>query len=406
LSVSRSPCISLHWACPQPHNAPLKNLKERYFLLYLKTGEGHFAPARSIAQYLSSLPGNRIEPVLVDGLTDANPIPRAILEKGYRLLQARAKWYYEFLYAINRFPPIGHIDAAIANFFIKPYLKKRIEEERPAQIVIFHFFLIAPVLDILKELQYNIPVVTVVTDPFTAHPLWFERPQRRYIVFSERLKTYCIERRNIPESRLHVFPFVIDDRFAVPLPFAEIARVKQRFGFRPDKKCMLIIGGGDGIPNGKLILRRLLHASLDVEIAIVCGKNKKLYAVALELQQRYPLLRVFAFVDFVYELLNAADIVITKCGASTIMEILMMKKIPIINDYIWGQELGNMEFVRDNKLGIFERNIGELPQIVRDLVSDKDEYQRYRQNIEKMKLRSGTREVAEFLMTLDNDSEQ
>jgi UDP-N-acetylglucosamine:LPS N-acetylglucosamine transferase len=383
----------------------MKNRKEHYFLLYLKTGEGHFAPARSIAHYLSSIHGNSIEPVLIDGLTDANPLPRALIEKGYRLLQAHAKWYYEFLYATNKFPPIGYFNVAVAKYFIKPYLRKRIEEERPAKIVIFHFFLIAPVFDILKELGYDIPVITAVTDPYTAHPLWFQRPQQRYIVFSERLKTYCIERRKIPESRLHVYPFIIDDKYATPLPTAEIARVKQKFDFRPDKKCVLIIGGGDGIPHGKHILEQLLHASLDGEIAIVCGKNKELHAVALELQQRYPSLKVFAFVDFVYELLNAADIVITKCGASTIMEIMMMKKIPIITDYLWEQELGNMEFVRDNELGIFERNIGKLPEIVRGLVSNEDQCQRYRQNIEKMKLRSGTKEVAEFLATMSNVNE-
>ncbi len=383
----------------------MKSQKERYFLLYLKTGEGHFAPARSIAQYLSSIYGNSIEPVLIDGLTDAHSLPRSLIEKGYRLLQARAKWYYEFLYATNKFPPIGYLNVAIANYFIKPYLKKRIEGERPAKIVVFHFLLIAPVFDILRELRYDIPVVTAVTDPFTAHPMWFQRPQQRYIVFSERLKTYCMERRKIAESRLHVFPFIINEKYEAPLPAAEITSVKQKFGFRLDRKCVLIIGGGDGIPHGKHILRRLLHASLDVEIAIVCGKNKELHAVALQLQQHYPSLKVFGFVDFVYELLNTADIVITKSGASTIMEILMLKKIPVIIDYIWEQELGNMEFVRDNELGIFERNISKLPQIVRDLVSDEDQYRRYRQNIEMMKVRSGTKEVAEFLRKMNNDIE-
>jgi UDP-N-acetylglucosamine:LPS N-acetylglucosamine transferase len=96
--------------------------------------------------------------------------------------------------------------------------------------------------------------------------------------------------------------------------------------------------------------------------------------------------------------------VITKCGASTIMEILMMKKIPIINDYIWEQELGNMEFVRDNGLGVFERNIGKLPQIIRDLVSDEGQYQRYRHNIEEMNVRSGTKEVTEFLRAMSMES--
>jgi len=381
----------------------MKTDKQKYFLLYLKTGAGHLAPARSIANYFSAVHGDSIEPVLIDGLTDAKSFPRSIIEKGYRLLQARAKWYYEFLYATNKFPPIGYLNVAIANFFIKPYLRKRIAEERPAKIVIFHFFLIAPVFDILKELNYQIPVITAVTDPFTAHPLWFQQQEQRFIVFSERLRKYCIEIRNIPGTQLQVFPFIIDEKFSTSLPVSKIKEIKQKYGFTHEKKCVLIIGGGDGIPHGKAILQHLLRASLDVEIAIVCGKNRELHAVALELQQQYPSLKVFGFVDFVYELLNASDIVITKCGASTIMEILMMKKIPIINDYIWEQELGNMEFVRDNKLGIFERNIAKLPSIVRTLVSDEKEYKRFLQNIEKMKIRSGTKEVAEFLITMSNE---
>jgi len=379
----------------------MQNQKEKYFLLYLKTGGGHFAPASSIAHYLSAAYSESIEPVLVDGLVNANSVVRYVLEDGYRILQARSKLYYEFLYATNKFSLIRHCNATLSGFFMKPYLKKRIDKERPAKIVIFHFFLIAPVLDILKELQYDIPVITVVTDPFTAHPLWFQREQERYIVFSERLKEDCVQKRKIPSSKIRVFPFILDKQFSTPLASAEIMKVKQKFGFPAEKKVVLIIGGGDGIPHGKSILQHLLNASLDVQIAIVCGKNKELYAAALELQQHHPSLKVFAFVDFVYELLNASDIVITKCGASTIMEILIMKKIPIINDYLWEQELGNMEFVRDNELGIFERNIAKLPSLIQELVSSEERYLRYLKNIEKMNVRSGTEEVGEFLRKME-----
>jgi UDP-N-acetylglucosamine:LPS N-acetylglucosamine transferase len=375
----------------------MQNRKEKYFLLYLKTGAGHFAPASSIAHYLSVAYGESIEPVLVDGLANANSVARYVLEDGYRLLQARSKLYYQFLYAVNKISLIRHINATISGFFMKPYLKKRIDKERPAKIVIFHFFLIAPVMDILKELRYDVPVITVVTDPFTAHPLWFQREQERYIVFSERLKEDCVKNRKISPSKLQVFPFVLDKKFSTPFSSTEIMKVKKKFGFAPGKKVVLIIGGGDGIPHGKPILRHLVNASLDVDIAIVCGKNKKLYADALKLQQNHPSLKVFAFVDFVYELLNASDIVITKCGASTIMEILIMKKIPIINNYLWEQELGNMEFVRNNELGIFERSIARLPSLIRELVASEKRYQRYIKNIEKMNLRSGTEEVGEFL---------
>jgi len=56
------------------------------------------------------------------------------------------------------------------------------------------------------------------------------------------------------------------------------------------------------------------------------------------------------FVDFVYDLLNATDILLTKCGASTIMEILMYEKIPVIIDYLWEQELGIWNLVSEIQL--------------------------------------------------------
>ncbi|MBI2427535.1 MAG: hypothetical protein HYV29_01815 [Ignavibacteriales bacterium] len=374
--------------------------KQKYFLCYLKTGGGHLAPAKSIAKYLSTNHNATVEPVLIDGLENASSFARFVIEDGYRILQARAKWYYELIYALNKFPPIGLGNVALANFFIKSQIRKRIIEERPAKIAILHFLLIEPIYSILKELNLDIPVVTMVTDPFTAHPMWFKREQQRFIVFSERLKEYCVTKRKVPEQKLNVFPFIIDEKFSLPLPDSEIRTIKERFGFSHEKKMVLIIGGGDGIPHGKDILQQLLGTMMDVEIAIVCGKNKQLYDDATALQRRYPALKVFAFVDFVYELLNASDIVITKCGASTIMEILMMKKIPVINDYLWEQELGNMEFVRDNRLGIFERNISKLPAIIGELISNETMYSMFRQNIEMMNLRNGTGDVAEFLVSL------
>ncbi|MBP6671633.1 MAG: hypothetical protein KA247_00715 [Bacteroidetes bacterium] len=372
--------------------------KQTFLFLYLRTGGGHLAPARSVAKYLTEQHGEQVKPVLVDGLAEARPFARYVIEDGYRLLQAKAKWYYEFLYATNKFAPIGYFNVAAANFFIKPYIRKRIIDEHPSKIVIFHFFLIAPVYQVLKELGLTIPVITVITDPFTAHPLWFQNKQQRFIVFSERLKQHCLRRR-IPEHSIHVFPFIIDEKFTAPLSAEQIAEVRTRFGFDPKKKLVLIIGGGDGIPHGTAILKNILSAPLNVQTAIVCGKNKELRADALKLKEQFPALSVFGFVDFVYELLNASDIVITKCGASTIMEILMMMKVPVIIDYLWEQELGNMEFVRDNSLGIFERDITKLPEIIRMLTEDETSIGTFQNNIEQRKLRNGTADVGEFIIS-------
>ena len=374
---------------------------EKYMFFYLRTGGGHLAPCRSVAAFLTDHYAGRITSVLVDGLEDSIPYARLLVEDGYRLTQTSVKWYFELIYALTKFPPIGWFNMSLANLHTRSYVWERIRAERPTKIIVAHFLLVVPVYQAVQELGLDIPVVTLVTDPFTAPPIWFQRPEQRYIVFSDRLRDHCIA-RGIPESAINVFPFIIDRKFSAPLPPERIAEVRSRLGFDPAKKLVLIMGGGDGIPHGTRILKTLLSARLPVQVAIVCGKSKELYDAAMQMKKRYPELIVFGFVDFVYDLLNASDIVVTKCGASTIMEILLMKKVPVIIDYIWEQELGNMQFVRDNRLGVFEKNIAKLPAIIGQLSSDPSIYQGFVDRIAAMNLRNGTEEVGEFIAQLGN----
>ena len=175
----------------------------------------------------------------------------------------------------------------------------------------------------------------------------------------------------------------------------------MNYGFDPAKKMVLIFGGGDGIPNGKKILELLLKSQVELNIGIVSGKDSELFNNAEEMKKRYNAknLQVFGYVDFIYELLNISDFIITKAGASATMEILHLKKVPIIIDYIWGQEKGNMEFIRDNNMGIFERDIRKIPAIIKDLSVNEEKHKYYINNIEKENLKIGTEGVTEFIIS-------
>lgn len=373
--------------------------QEKYFFLYLRTGGGHLAPARAVADHLANTGVTNIKPVLVDGLYEAPGYARFIIEDGYRLLQNWAKWFYELLYASHKIPAVARYISGLTSGRVKPYLKKRILAERPSKIVIFHFFLIEPVYEILKETGLDIPVMTVVTDPFTAHPLWFIEKDQNFIVFSERLKRYAVK-QNIPRNNVHVFPMILDEKYSHPLPASVIPELKKKYNFPVTSKMVLIVGGGDGIPKGARILHRIIqHISL-TQVVIVCGRNKPLfnYAQRLKKKKNYSNLTVYGYVDFIFELLNMSDLVITKCGASTFMEILMTRKIPLVNSYMWEQEKGNMEFLVENHLGIFEKNISRLPRIINRLLSDEQYYNSFTDNIDKMELENGTASVAEFIL--------
>lgn len=363
----------------------------------MKTGGGHLAPARAVYNYMKKYCPDTVDPVLIYGFEKVPRWVRSTVEGGYRILQYKSRWFFEFLYALNKIPIFGELSCRSVSYYIRPYLENILLNEKPDKIVVFHFFLIHATLKILKEKNLNIPVITFITDPFTPHPMWFLRKKQSFIAFSERLKNRIQSR--LSHSRVNNFHFVLDEKFSYSMDKSAVTKSKEKLGYSQDKKVILILGGGDGIPKGKRILKELLDTKPEYELALVCGRNESLLKNASKLKNKYSTdnLKIYGYVDFIYELLNISDMVITKCGASTIMEILNLKKVPIVNNYIWEQEQGNVDFLTDNKLGIYEPDIKKLPAAINNLLTNDEFYKSFVENIMKNDIKNGLEEVVDFL---------
>lgn len=376
------------------------NHKETILFFYMKTGGGHLAPARSIASEILRTQSDKYEPVLCDVLLGAPWIVRFILETGYRELQSWAVWYYEFLYLTNKFRPIALWNRFLATLSIKNHIKELIREHNPGKLIVLHFFIYNAAYKAVEELGRDIKIYTIVTDPFTAHPLWFIKKEQEFIIFSERLKKHCLK-LGIEERRLHLFSPIINNQFNTRMSAEEVKDSKRELGLSTDKKTVLMLGGGDGVPGGAKILEKLLSYRPDYQIIIVCGRNNALYNSAARIREKYNAENVFIFkfVDFVYKLINVSDVVITKCGASTIMEILLQGKVPIIIEYIWEQEKGNMEYVINNGMGLYIKNHNKLKDAVIRLLHDKEYYDKFVSNINKNIIKNGTEDITRFILS-------
>jgi len=77
--------------------------KKKYLFIYLKTGGGHLAPARAMFNYLNQHFSDKAEPQLIYGFEKTPRWVKFIIEDGYRILQYTGKWFFEFLYALNKF---------------------------------------------------------------------------------------------------------------------------------------------------------------------------------------------------------------------------------------------------------------------------------------------------------------
>ena len=369
---------------------------EKYFICYLKTGGGHFAPSKSLFEYFNKNYENKVEPILIDGLENSSKAARFIIEDGYRLMQNHAKWYYELIYAANKIFIFKELNIFLCKVLLKKYFKNRIKNDNPSKIIIVHFLLIEPIVEAIKDLKLNIPVYVLITDPFSIHSIWLKHKKLNYIVFSEVAKQICIKNK-IKENSVLVFPFILNSKFNEQLNSKEIRNIKLSYNIEPSKKIILIIGGGDGIPRGNQIIKSLIK-NKNYHFIMVCGRNKKLFNDVVKLKDEHDNLTVFTFSNKIYEFINISHLVITKAGASIIFEILSQNKIPIITDYIWEQELGNKDFVVNNSLGFYENKIKNLNPLIRDLVENENHFLQIQKKIYSLKIKNGTKEICEYLV--------
>jgi len=372
-------------------------MKKKFLLLYLQAGWGHITAAKAIANYIDQNYSSTVDAMLIDGFAQAPRWLKKLIIDGYKTTQTKWKRIYKLLYRCNKRWVIAKISQVLLSRLVQKYIKQMVLKQNPTHIVIVHFFLVRPTVHILKQLHLDIPVTTIITDPFTLHPLWSLDKKMEYIVFSERAKNTLVKNR-IKPSQIKILPTILKQEFSWPMSEKEIIEKKKELWLSTQKKVVFIMWAGDGIPHGEKILQELLATKIDIEIIMVCGKNQKLYNISKKIAQQYPwnITKIFWFVDFMYDLVNVSDIIITKGWPATLMEILMMGKIPVINSYIREQEKWNVEFVVNNNVGFYQPNIKKLVNIVHKMIDS--DLSLYHQNIQNLQLRNGTQDVVEYLL--------
>ncbi|XP_061368080.1 probable monogalactosyldiacylglycerol synthase, chloroplastic isoform X3 [Gastrolobium bilobum] len=148
--------------------------------------------------------------------------------------------------------------------------------------------------------------------------------------------------------------------------------LRRELGMDEDLPAVLLMGGGEGMGPieataralGDLLNDENLGAPIG-QVLVICGRNKKLADKLNSINWKIPV-QVKGFVTKMEECMGACDCIITKAGPGTIAEA-MIRGLPIIlNDYIAGQEAGNVPYVVENGCGKFSKSPKEIAKIVAD----------------------------------------
>ncbi|KAL9376127.1 hypothetical protein Peur_030247 [Populus x canadensis] len=362
---------------------------KRVLILMSDTGGGHRASAEAIKAAFNEEFGDDYQVFITDLWSEHTPWPFNQLPRSYNfLVKHEALWKMTYYGTAPRV--IHQSNFAATSTFIAREVAKGLMKYQPDIIISVHPLMQHVPLHILraKGLLQKIVFTTVVTDLSTCHPTWFHKLVTRCYCPSTDVSKKAMK-AGLKPSQIKVYGLPVRPSFVKPVrPKGELRR---ELGMDEDLPAVLLMGGGEGMGPIEAIARALADSLYDEnlgepkgQVLVICGRNKKLTNRLLSIDWKVPV-KVEGFVTKMEECMGACDCIITKAGPGTIAEA-MIRGLPIIlNDYIAGQEVGNVPHVVENGCGKFSKSPKEIAKIVAEWFGPKaDEFKAMSQNALKL----------------------
>ncbi|KAE9601774.1 hypothetical protein Lal_00040793 [Lupinus albus] len=347
-------------------------------ILMSDTGGGHRASAEAIRDAFQIEFGDEYRVFVKDVWKEYTGWPLNDMEGQYKFMVKHVQlWNVAFHSTSPRWIHSVYL-AAIAAYYARE-VEAGLMEYKPDIIISVHPLMQHIPLWVLKwqGLQKKVIFVTVITDLSTCHPTWFHPWVNRLYCPAEAVAKKASQEGGLEESQIRVYGLPIRPSFARAVLVKD--QLREELEMDPDLPAVLLMGGGEGMGPVKKTAKALGEVLFDKEtekpigqIVIICGRNKNLVSTLESLEWKVPV-KVRGFETIMAKWMGACDCIITKAGPGTIAEALIRGLPIILNDYIPGQEKGNVPYVVDNGAGVFTRSSKETAKIVAEWFSTKSE---------------------------------
>ncbi len=345
---------------------------------------------------------------IADGIKEGEVFQRGLVEDGFRFTAIRYPVLWAGLYEWSRLQVVMDLQTRLMCRYSVPYFEELIPRLKPTRVILFHFLLVRPLRWAYRRLGYRLPSLTIITDPFTCHPMWFYQQFMPVACYTDRLRDYAAQRYGIDRESLIVQNPIINHAYDKPIDAEKARELKATYGLSPRRNMILIVGGGEGLPRGERYLDEMLRLNREADVVFVAGKNNKLRGEAERVAERWRGTRtaatlVYGFVDFMSDLMNMSSVIVTKGGPASVLEAAMLEKPIMIAHYFYGQERGNVDFVVKNGLGTYTQTPQETAEAVASLLSSTEAMRRVTRRYDRVRLTNGTADFANLLFTFDEN---
>jgi processive 1,2-diacylglycerol beta-glucosyltransferase len=315
-------------------------------LLHATAGAGHTRAAQAIAAALDrndSAPAEGHQ--VIDTLACTTAFFRHMYVRTYIQLVQRAPELWGYLYErYDRTPSAASKSARIRLAFDKlnsRSFKKMLLQTQAKTIVCTHFLPLELLSDLKARGQINAAVHAVITD-VSPHAFWIYPHIDHYHVAS-LVSARELERKGVAPERISVTGIPIDPVFAEPCVHPAIMRAQLSL---PERPTVLLLSGGFGVGPLLAMLDSFSGPDCGLSLIVVAGRNAQLEQACKErAAKRFVPISVHGFVNNIHELMDAADLVVTKPGGLSTNEILAKGKPMVLIAPIPGQEQRNCDYL-------------------------------------------------------------
>jgi processive 1,2-diacylglycerol beta-glucosyltransferase len=365
----------------------------KIIIFYASYGYGHLQVSRALLSYFQDFGINNVK--LIDLLSIAHPIfdamSRYIYSKSTSYLPKLYGWSYYLTYNM-------HHDQWLAKWLNSLCIQKLaeiVDLEKPDAII--HTFPMLTISELRVKNQVYIPTFTVLTD-YVLHSRWIHPGTDKYFVATEDLKIKLIKKGILKDQiKVSGIPIrkIFQENFDVP-------EILQSYNLESGKKNVLIMAGSYG---GISILKKMILLLLsleDVQIIIICGRNKRLQTTIEALFKQVSRICILGFVEQIQELMAISSCIITKAGGITLSETIALQLPTIVFRPVPGQEKENASYLADKKLIYITQSLSELKNVALQLLTKTGEINRMKQSLSSsQKLAAAEIVVSDILQEIE-----
>ncbi len=348
-------------------------MKKRGLIFTASTGGGHNQAAHSLKEQLSN---HDLDFYVVDTFKENSKFLEMMIEDGYSFLANYTPKLYGEIYRFSGYKTTNRQLKKLFKLMLKKKLLTYIEHYDPSIIISTHPIFVHIIAELKREGLTKAVCLSVVTD-LGVHRFYVHESIDAYITGS-KITNHQLKKLGIPDNRLFDYGIPVKEEF-----------YKKSDAHRRDFSpfTILLMGGSMGSRKLYKTLDALTKIESPISIQVVCGNNK-MVKQAIETHFSNPpshiKIDVFGFISNVHELMDQADILISKPGGLTLTEAIN-KHLPIVVPfYIDGQEAENTEILASEGIGLYVKSLEQLPVTIENFINEPERLIQLKNNMKVM----------------------